>query len=106
MAAKKAATEACAFGSSSLADVAAGSVTLLATERARASSAAAAAVLLDRGEEVDQVDGLRDVTVEACGEEPLTVAVHRLRGQRENSCLRGARVGSKLCECFHAVDPG
>ncbi len=42
------------------------------------------AVRSDRGDEARDVHRLRDVAVEAGREEPLAVALHRLRGQRDD----------------------
>src|SRR5215203_598702 len=64
------------------------------------------AVPPDRVHELEHVDRLRDVTIEAGLEEPLAVASHRLRRQREHGHPRVAVVSADPVQRLDAVNPG
>ncbi len=55
-------------------------------------------------DQLENVDGFRDVAVEAGGQEPVAVAVHRLGCEREHRHRRGALVRPQPPERFDAVD--
>src|SRR5438128_1164366 len=62
------------------------------------------AVLLHRLDEFQDVHGLRDVGVEAGVEEPFTIPVHGLRGQRDHRDRRRPRVRAQTAERVDTVD--
>ena len=61
-------------------------------------------MLSHRGDELGNVHGLGDVAVEPGSQEPLTVAAHRLGGDREDGGGRRPYVRSELPERLDAVD--
>src|SRR5207237_998568 len=79
------------------------------TTRIRASyslTVSFSAVLLHRLDEPNDVDGLRDVGVEAGVEEPFTISVHGLRGQRHDRNRRRPCVCAQAGEGFDTVYVG
>jgi hypothetical protein len=66
--------------------------TLVGTDRLSGSTPVA--MFPNGAEELSDVDGLGHVPIEACREEPLAVAVHRLRGDREHGDRGGPLIGS------------
>ena len=61
-------------------------------------------MLLDGVDERDGVHRLGDVAVEACGQEPLAIPIHRLRGQGEHRDGGGALVRAQPAQPLDAID--
>ena len=70
----------------------------------RRSSTVPVTLVLDGAEELDDVNGLRDVAVEARRQKPLLSSLHRLRGDGEHWDRGGSPVHSQTAERLNAVD--
>src|SRR6266566_10671 len=57
-------------------------------------------------EELLVTDRLFEIAVEALGEQPLAIALHRERGERNNLERRGTRLGAQAPERRDAVQAG